>query len=274
MNTVPNYQNPEGIKKLFGFYLLVLAIEFVLLLFLGLLLSENILILGNYSYYAYSLTSFLPFAVYVIKFRKAISDLYEEIWVSFFLKVLFFTTIWLLQLLPFLVFEYALPYVHLNYYIPTTVLSVILTLYLSYTIVIYFVYVLFTRLVSGNVKLLLIALFGVSIAYLFVKSNNLASEFGFILEFDGIFVSLTPVLFNFIYEIEKKDEYMAKEIIRRFKLTEAYGIFSIILLLMAYLINNAIPEIQFIVFGMLAISISFLFSILISIVVTMYKLKF
>jgi hypothetical protein len=274
----------KGLKKLFLIYLGVLGVEFVLLFVFGYLLSNEILIFGNYSYYGYAVLVFLPFIAYIIKYRENLYSFYNEKWQNFALRILLFAIIWLLQLFPFFVFEYVLPYFHLNYYISATVLTVLLALYLFYAIVLYFIYNFFRRILVGNKKLLLIAILGLALAVLFIKNNNLSSEFGFLIQFEGIFVALVPVLFNFIYNIFKGDRVIAKEIINQFALTETFGVLSITLLLLAYLLNNEIPSrtvfdlnklslLQFTFLGSLTLSLSLLFSLLISIIFIMWKIN-
>lgn len=266
-------------KKYLCYILGLPAIESLLIFIFGLLLiSKSILIFGNSSYYVYSFLAFLPFLIYLVYKKIELCNLFENLdW-----QTIWFVFIWLGQLIPAFIFIYLLPNLHYAT-ISTTILSAILTAYLSYAITIFFFYYFFRRF-KNNLKLLLFAIIGLVLATLFIQNNNMGPEFGFILQFEAIFITLAPILFGFLYKVYKEKEINAKYIVNQFIMTEFFGIFSLITLLLAYLVNNAIPQgtifvltklsvVQFIFIGLLSFSTSFLFVFLISIIILLLQLR-
>ena len=264
-------------KKYLLYILGLPAIESLLIFIFGLLTSKSILIFGNSSYYVYSLIAFLPFIIYLLYKKIELRNLFE----NFGLQTILFAFIWLGQLIPAFIFIYLLPNLH-HAIISTTVLSAILTVYLSYAITLFFFYYFFRRF-KNILKLLIVGIVGLVLATLFIK-NNMGPEFEFILQFEAIFISLAPVLFGFLYNVYKEKEIDAKYIVNQFIMTEFFGIFSLITLLLAYLVNNAIPQgtifvltklsvVQFIFIGLLSFSTSFLFVFLISIIILLLQLR-
>ncbi len=277
---VKKYKKETSFKfsKKYLFYILGLpTIESLLIFIFGLLISKPILIFGNFSYYGYSLLAFLPFLIYLLYKKIELCNLFENLG----LQTIWFAVIWLGQLIPAFIFIYLLPNLH-HAPISTTILSAILTAYLSYAITLFFFYYFFRRF-KNNLKLLLFAIIGLVLATLFIQNNNIGSEFGFILRFEAIFISLAPVLFGLSYNVYK-ERGKTRYIFNQFIMTESFGIFSLITLLLAYLVNNAIPQgtifdlaklsvVQFIFIGLLSFSTSFLFVFLISIIILLLQLR-
>jgi hypothetical protein len=260
-------------------YLGLPLIESLLIFIFGWIVSYQILFFGNFSYYGYSFLAFLPFLIYLYLLykKKELYTLFEK----FGWQTIWFVVMWLGQLIPAFIFTYLLPNLH-QALISTTVLATILTVYLSYAITLFFFYYFFRKF--RNLKLLLFAIIGLVLATLFIQNNNIGSEFGFILQFEAIFISLVPVLFGFLYNVYKEKKREAEYIFNQFIMTESFAIFSLITLLLAYLVNNAIAQgttfhlatlttVQLIFIGLLTLTTSFLFVFLISIILLLFQLR-
>ena len=138
-----------------------------------------------------------------------------------------------MPLFPAIVFLILSSY-HANPYITATGLSGILVVYEAYAIVIWFI----VYLISKNPKETALATIGFALAALFIKSNDLQSDFMLLAAVEGIFIPLIPTFFSSLSKILV--EQFEKPLTEYMLQIEAFFIISLISLLLAVLVSNAL----------------------------------